>query len=177
MDTAVGAISIWRDKLATMLSACTYWQQFDGQAWTAAQALERIYQDTSPLLDDLLQNPANRPYAIIHKGTSGLHWSGASAPRLYTVRGTLIIEFHRTPPTLKADDPGDSEREYENAIGRIIASYDANNPGLLELSALGDYLQITGLREDGPYRVDPTEVPMAGDVQVYFLEIDFGNGV
>ena len=65
MDAAAGAIATSRDKLRTMLSKCTYWQQFGGASYTEAQALARIYLDGMPFLDDLLSDPTNRPLAVI----------------------------------------------------------------------------------------------------------------
>jgi hypothetical protein len=173
MDAAAGAISGARDNLRTMLSKCTYWQQFGGATYNETQALARIYLDTMPHLATILSDPTNRPVAVIGRGGNGVRWRGASGPRTYTVSGSLVIEFHRTPPTLDAADVGDPEREYENDIGRIVSPNSGT--GLLQLSALDTNLDILDIHEDGPHRASPDVVHIVGDAFLYYLEIEWGT--
>jgi hypothetical protein len=173
MDTAAGAISGARDNLRTMLSKCTYWQQFGGETCTESVALSRIYFDSMPHLETILSDPSRRPFAVIGRGSSGVRWRGTSGPRTYTVSGSLVIEFHRTPQSLHEDDYGDPEREYQNDIGRIVSP--SSGTGLLQLSALDTNLDILDIHEDGPHRASPDVVHIVGDAFLYYLEIEWGT--
>lgn len=174
MDAAAGAIATSRDKLRTMLSKCTYWQQFGGASYTEAQALARIYLDGMPFLDDLLSDPTNRPLAVIGRGARGVHWQAVGGPRTFAVDGALTIEFHRTPTTLVEADPGAFERSYENDIARIISAPDGST-GLLQLSGLDTNLDILDVTEEGPIRASGDLVSLVGDASLYYVDIEWGT--
>lgn len=173
MQTAYGAISIASERLRTMLSKCTYWQRFAGRDWTEAEALERIYLDTTEHLDDIVDNPANRPFAVISR-QSPVRWDAISRG-LYAPSGMLWVEFHRDSPVIKPEDPGDSEREYENDVGRIVHTGDAQAPGLLDLSAMGNYIDILSITAEGPMRAAPDMVAIIGDAWLYYLDVQWGT--
>lgn len=174
MDAAAGAIATSRAKLRTMLSKCTYWQQFGGASYTEAQALARIYLDGMPYLDDVLSNPANRPLAVIGRGSRGVRWQCVGSPRTFAVDGALTIEFHRTPTTLDESDPGAFERSYENDIARIVSAPDGST-GLLQLSGLDTNLDILDITEEGPVRAEGELVALIGDAALYYLDVEWGT--
>lgn len=174
MDAAVGAIATSRAKLRTMLSKCTYWQQFGGASYTEAEALARIYVDGMPYVDDVLLNPANRPLAVIGRGSRGVRWQCVGSPRTFAADGALTIEFHRTPATLDDTDPGAFERSYENDIARIVSA-PTGGTGLIQLSGDPDYLDILDITEEGPIRAEGEAVALIGDAYLYYLDIEWGT--
>jgi hypothetical protein len=183
MDTAAGPIALAKSTLRTMLSNCHAFQNWDGLSMSAALAADRIYYDALPpplnnaaeyTRDELI---ALRPFALIYKTVErGITFRHASSGSRFghLPSGRLVVELHRNVPIDEQHDPGAADRSFENMVGLLISSSNANQPGLVELSAYGTYLQLGTITDYGPERCDPDAVPSLGDFQSYALFIDWG---
>lgn len=173
MDAAAGAIAESRSLLRTMLSQCTYWQQFGGANYSESQALARIYLDGPPLTGDIAGSPDLLPYAVISRGDRGVRWT-KTASNTWSVSGHLIVELYRKPAAIDDEDPGAQERAYENDVARIVSA-PTGGSGLLQLSRNGSGLDIFDIVEDGPYRADGELITIVGDAWIYYLGVEWGT--
>ncbi len=173
MDAASGTISLVRDLLRTQLATTHAVRTWDGMSLSVDQAKERIYQ-TMPLVEDLAALDDLRPFAVITKPERGVQWKPLAAPRHYGASGLLLVEFHWSLGGLNPDDPGALEREFENFIGSVVQTGNANQPGLLDLAQDSGYLTILEVLEDGPHRTDAEDQSIVGDCWLYFLHVWWG---
>jgi len=174
VDTAVGTIATVVDALREQLANTTAFRTWDGASYTVDQAKARIYRQTMPLFADLDALAALRPFAVIWVPLQGVSWRAVAAPNHCRASGSLVVEFHRAPPTLDAADPGANERDYHNFVGAVVQSGDPSAPGLWELAGQAGYLTLREVRADGVYRARPEDVPTVGDCDLAYLEVDWG---
>lgn len=174
MDAAVGTIATAVDALREQLANTTAFRTWDGANYTVDQAKARIYRQSMPLAADLDALAALRPFAVIWVPLQGVSWRARAAPNHCHASGTLVVEFHRTPPTLLTSDPGHNDRDFHNFIGALVKSDNPSAPGLWELCGQAGYLTLREVRADGVYRSRPEDVPTVGDVDLAYLEIDWG---
>ncbi len=173
MDAAEGTIAKVVDAARDMLAATSAFRTWDGASWTVDQAKARIYRQTMPLYADLAELATLRPFAVLWVPVNGVTWRRQASPAAFRARGSLVIEFHRAPAELDDEDPGAVEREFANFLGKVARTGDPSSPGLCDLSGTAGYLQIAEIRSDGIYRAKPEDVPVVGDCDLAFLEVDW----
>jgi len=186
MDAATGALAVPKDLLRTSLATCTAFRQWDGLSLTVEQAKDRIYFDALPPPSGNVYTKAElvalRPFAIVYTSASdGLQFVQESSAALggsFVAAGALIVRLERNFPDVsaEADPAAAADRQFENFLGPLMRSEDANSPGLLELAGQAGYLVIRQLSlMAGPMRCDPKDVTGLGDHQVAFLEVQWGR--
>lgn len=193
VTAASGPISSAEDRAAETLADVQAWRDMIGEATTEAQALARIYFDTiTPPADkdrySRSELEALRPFAMIWtdpdfggyrlgaSGGGGTSWS-------FDHGGRLAIEIERDvdsddldEDTEKVSDPADVLRKFKNELGLIIASGDADNPGLVELAGQAGYLAARQIELDGLGFNEEEEQKAEGIVLIARLWITWGWG-
>lgn len=179
---AAGPISTIEEIAAATLANTAQFQDLTGAA-NAAAALESIYFDALPPPDSdadsytLAEIEALRPFAILNtEPQAGFRWhnAGRGAAWTYKTSGLVTIQIEANIDADDLDDPQEYMRLFKNAIGQIISTDDASEPGLLELAGQAGRLPITEVMFYGPFR----GAEEAGDAQGNFLwaAIDLGWG-
>lgn len=181
--TAAGVIAIAKNLARDTIAATAAFRAWDGNAWTVAQAKNRIYLDALPpppggaAVHSLTELRTLRPYCLVYKPPDfgvTLRHSANGPSNSFTPSGVLVARFERDVPAASARDPGEVDRQFENFLGAVMASYDRNSPGLAELAGLPDYLNIRQMDELGPFRAREDEAPSIGDCQWYYLQLEWG---
>lgn len=178
---AAGCIATVKELLRTSLAACYYFQRWQGHSWSATEAEKRIYFDALPPPPNNQETYTKaqlhelRPFAIVYK-SGPVRFRSIAAPGAYSIEGMLTVEFEQAVPSNLAKDPDELDRQFENFVGQIMATFDATKPGLRELSRLtsATYLWIESMEDDGPYRVQQEKVESLGDHQIYYLDVGWG---
>lgn len=172
MDAAVGTLAKAQEALRSMLAATTAFRTWDGRNLTVEQAKAKIFVHTMPLVpvEDL---PSVRPFAVIWSPMHAVRWRKQASPNSFRPSGTLIIEFHRTPPALDAEDPGAAEREFFNTLGAIAQTGNPNSPGLADLVGTAGYLMLEEIRADGVFRAEPDDMRLIGDADLCYMEVEW----
>jgi hypothetical protein len=173
VDEAVGTIAKVMDAARDMVANTTAFRTWDGASWTVEQAKVRIYLQTLPLVESVQDLAALRPFLCIWQPLHAVTWRQQAAPNSFRPRGTMVLEFHRSPPTLTASDPGASERSFANFLGKLVRSGDAAAPGLCELSGLAGYLSLESIRTDGIFRAEAEDVATVGDADLAYIELEW----
>lgn len=182
-STASGVIAIAKERFRDAIATCTAFRTWDGENWSIAQAKEHIYYDALPPpgrrteAHSLEALQALRPFCLIYKPADfgvRLHQVAVGGSNRFSPSGTLIARFERNVPAEQAQDPGEVDRKFENMMGALLSTGDANNPGLAELAGLAGYLNIRQIDEAGPFRSTEDERPTLGDCQWYYLQVEWG---
>ena len=150
LAAATGPWASPQDSLRTTLSYCKYFQTWSGAANQAA-ALAKIhnYDLTAPTgnadTHTLAALQALRPFAAVFTEPQGgltISKDSGGASFGYSTRGNLVCWLEDDITSQQAADIPALDRTIQNAVGKIIASADLDNPGLLELAGQAGYLAI-----------------------------------
>lgn len=169
---------------AGTLSRCHAIQTWQGATYTQAQALGRIYHQALPppankIEHTLAELSAVRPFVLLYteqgdglevaRDTSGTDW----APR---ASGHLVACFEATIPSVDINDPAKVANDFEEFLGRVIGTGNANQPGLYEL--FGQPGELAGVRVvyRGYARTDPADVTELGDCLRGWLDLYWSVG-
>lgn len=166
--------------MRSMLAACKYFQTLVGG--NESDALARIYHGSLPKPASnaetfpLSELQSYRPFAIIFpspttainynwEATGGLNWNHSRS-------GEIEILIERDHPSSGGDDVNDFG--WTDLIGQIVHSGDSDNPGLLELHALGNHLQLARVSVLDIYRSDEEDWSETGDTQRAHIRVKWG---
>lgn len=187
LDAAQGLIANAKATFATSLANCTAWRTFDGASLSVAQALARIYFDALPPPPSnaeaytAAQLEALRPLIIVYRPKAGsvqLEFEAvaatASGARHFLSGGVLEARIERTFPAAQLNDPGNADRQFENALGLMLTAGDTGGTGLAELAGVAGFSPITKMMIGGPWRVDPNNDDGFGDYQVSLIRVEWG---
>lgn len=180
--TEQGIIAKAKERFRTSLANCYYLQRWQSNLWTATQLQRRIYLDALPPppnnSDEYTREELEklRPYVLVYK-SGAVELELAAAPAGYTIRGQMTAMLEQHVPHDVAGDPGELDRRFENLVGRVIATFNDSEPGLVELSKISEqgYLHIHQISDDGPYRVQAQQVESLGDHQRYYIDVTWGT--
>lgn len=178
---ATGCMALPKALLRTSLANCYYFRRWQGHSWSVQEALQRVYLDGLPTPPNnqqgwtKAQREQLRPFAIVSIA-GPVRMSSIAHPGAYSIEGTLLVEFEQNVPSELAGDVDELDRQFENFVGQVMASFDTSKPGLIELSrqTSASYLSIQTIEDDGPYRCLQKHVESLGDHQKYFLEVGWG---
>ena len=175
MDAATGCISNARQLLADSLANCTAFRSWSGPTWSVAEAAGHVYQNSLPQEgEDVDKIRARLPFAVIHRPPHANRFVRSAHPGAFASSGAFVIELFWLAPPLDAEDPGRNVRTFENFLGALIHTGDANAPGLLDQSATAGRLNINEIAVDGPFRATTEDLPIVGDCYITLLFIEWG---
>jgi hypothetical protein len=182
VTTAAGPISSIEDLLSTTLATCTEFQTLCGVT-TVAAAQAKIHFDALPPPDNdadsytKVELQALRPFAIINtEPQAGFRWfvSGKGTTWTFQQHGMVTVEIETNIDSGDLCDPAEYMRKFKNTIGQIVRSEDTNNPGLVELAGVTNYLPINEVIFYGPFRGAEEERQAQGDYLAAVLDINWG---
>lgn len=178
---ADGIIQDVQESLRGTLAACYAWQNWQGNAWTEAQALARIYHDALPApaasseAHTLSELKALRPFALIYTEPDwGFRMRREAAGMGYDQAGTIIVCIEQDIPESIIDDPAEIDLQFRKGLGNLLRSGNVNQPGLAELADIPGEFVARDVRVYGPVRTEEQDVGTLGDAQRVWLEITWG---
>jgi hypothetical protein len=169
---------------AATLSRCHAIRTWQGNNWTEAQALARIYHHALPPPGNsrehtLAELTALRPFVLLYteqqdgldlnRDTAGTDW----APR---ASGHMVACFEATIPSIDLADPSKVMRDFEQFLGLVIGTGNTNQPGLYELFGQPGELAGTRVVYRGSVRTEPEDVADLGDCLRGWLDLYWTMG-
>lgn len=170
------------ETLRTTLSKCTAWRTWQGNSWSEAQALARIYIDALPapageaVQHTLEELESYRPYIVLSDGGEG----GFSVVRVgngggFAQRGVIVAEVNESVDEDIAQDHAEVRKRFRVSLGNLVRSDSAASPGLAELCETPGCLYWNRANIIGPARTSEDELSTLGDAQRAWLEIHWGH--
>lgn len=179
-----GIIDGVHDALRETLADCYAWQNWQGNSFTRAQALARIYQHALPkpasggATHTLAELQALRPFMLIYTEPEGGFVMTRDADGLgYDQRGRMIVMIEQDIPEDSLDDPSAIDADLYSDLGTLIRSQNTNQPGLAELADVAGNFICRRVETMGPVRTEEEDVHELGEAQRVWLLIDWGFNV
>jgi len=177
---ATGIFAKQKNRLRDSLASCYYFRRWQGNLWSREEAKQRIYLDALPPPPDghaytRVHWESLRPFALIY--VTELEMMTNAEPGGFFTRGALTIEFEQNIPAEIAGDPAEIDRQFDNELGDMVFTGDADKPGLWDLSKIAHqgYFQIDRLQPDGPWRTAEDRISDVGDASMYQLHLTWGT--
>lgn len=179
--SANGIIHCPLETARTTLSKCTAWQTWQGNAWSEADALARIYIDALPppannaVEHSLEELKEYRPYIVVTDAVEGgfTIFKNASGGG-FSQGGMIVVEINQDEPDDIATDYAEVRKQMRIGMGKLLRSLDINNPGLAELAETPGCLFWRRANVVGPVRTEEAELARLGDAQRAWIEIHWG---
>lgn len=151
--TPAGPLALARTRFATLLSNCSTWQTWCGEA-TAAAALNHIHQTSKSLgATDITAGEAAA--LVLHGDDFSRDAMAGSGPFDFDDRGEVRVRFIGVPPADYADDLEETEIWFLNYVGQVLDN-------LAALAGTGTYLPLRGMRQESRPVVTGKDDPAEG---------------
>jgi hypothetical protein len=166
-----------------MLRDCYWWRRLANPVtpWNQATAEEHIHFDglppPSPGPDHSLgELTLLRPFAIMWtEQSAGLRIRNETAGYCCAIpSGIVVVQIEFPVPAGIANQPSAVAEYASRAIGRIMRTCDANQPGLFELSGLAGYLPLNEIQLIGYARPEKKTTIELGDFVLAELQLNWG---
>ena len=172
LATATSAVALNAVSLGNMLAATHAWQNLTGTA-IHYNHLPPPANGVSHTLTELI---ALRPFALIWTADQGyrIERDTPAGSDSYGVSGNLMLEIQRNTPN--GENRAEADRSFENLWGRIIATGNVSQPGLMELAGSGSHLPIAAIQHLASESTDPQKMDAIGEAQRVFLHVHYALG-
>lgn len=176
----MGLITTPVDRLRVMLSKCYALQNWQGETYTEAELLDRIYLDALPDPDDGAsrtkeESEALRPFILIGADVGSpltIRKVAGGGGNWFDSSGTINVYVEQNAV---GDTESEIDRAFQVTMEQTLKTNNQNQPGLLDQVDLPGSLNISSIIVMGPYRIDHEEVEEMGDCQMFRLQVRWGQ--